>query len=154
MNPSGVPPRGTILAFDYGGRRIGVAVGEREPRTASGLDTVAARDGEPDWAKLDSLVGEWRPVVLVVGVPHHADGRESDTGKAARAFGAALGERYGLPVELVDESLTSREADAELRHQRRSGMLRRRVRRDDSDRIAARLILESWLAQTGHERHD
>lgn len=144
---AGGPPSGTLLAFDYGARRIGVAVGEQEPQTAAALTTVDARDGAPRWDQLDPLVAEWQPVALVIGIPHHSDGTESALAAPARQFAGELGRRYGLPVFSVDESLTSRAADAELREQRKSGMLRRRVRRDDSDRIAARLILESWLVQ-------
>ncbi|MBT8136242.1 MAG: Holliday junction resolvase RuvX [Gammaproteobacteria bacterium] len=145
--PAGGAPRGTLLAFDYGSRRIGVAVGELSPPTASAFATIGARNGQPQWEQLDQLIEEWRPVALIVGIPHHADGSESPVGAAAREFGAALEQHYSLPIHFVDESLTSRQADAELREKRKRGMLRRRVRRDDSDRIAARLILESWLAR-------
>jgi len=146
-HPPGGPPRGTTLAFDYGTRRIGVAVGDCIHATASALLTLKARDGVPPWNELDALVAEWQPVTLVVGIARHADGNESTMGTLARTFAATLEERYGLPVELVDESLTSRAADAELRELRKSGLLPRRVRPDDSDRIAARLILEAWMAR-------
>lgn len=139
------PDTGTVLAFDFGLRRIGVAVGECGPGTASALATISAHDGEPDWAALDALLAEWRPVALVAGLPHHRDGTESDLAPAVRAFAAALGRRSGHEVELIDESLSSRAAREELRTKRRSGMLRRRVRRGDADAIAARLILESWM---------
>ena len=145
--PSGAQPSGTTLAFDYGARRIGVAVGDCALATASGLTTLTARKGEADWAALDALIVEWHPSTLVVGLPHHVDGNESTMGAQVRVFAAALETRYKLPVELVDESLSSRAANAELRRMRRSGMLRRRVVRGDTDRIAARLILEAWMAR-------
>ena len=145
-SPPGGPPRGTTLAFDYGARRIGVAVGDRLLATASALTTLGARNGEADWVALDKLITEWEPLTLVVGLPHHADGSESAIAAQAREFAARLESRYQLPVALVDESLTSRAADAELRDQRRSGVRRRRVAVGDSDRIAARLILETWLS--------
>ncbi|MDH3647127.1 MAG: Holliday junction resolvase RuvX [Gammaproteobacteria bacterium] len=145
--PSGGPPSGTTLAFDFGARRIGVAVGDRTLASASGLTTLKARNGEADWVALDALISEWQPGVLVVGLPQHADGNESSMGAHARAFATSLETRYNLPVDMVDESLTSQAANAELRRLRRSGMLRRRVARGDSDRIAARLILEAWMAR-------
>ena len=148
--PPGGPPRGTILAFDYGTRRIGVAVGDYIHATASALLTLNARNGVPLWNELDALVAEWQPVTLVVGIARHADGNESTMATLARAFAATLEEKYALPVELVDESLTSRAADSELREQRRTGMLPRRVRPQDSDRIAARLILEAWMFRRNH----
>ena len=145
--PFGGPPRGTTLAFDYGARRIGVAVGDRLHATASALTTLPARNGKADWVAMDTLIAEWEPLTLVVGIPHHADGKESAMAVQARDFAQSLESRYELPVDLVDESLTSRAADAELRQGRRSGMLRRRLKPGDSDRIAARLILEAWMAR-------
>ena len=151
--PSGAPPSGTTLAFDYGARRIGVAVGDRRHATASALTTLRARDGIADWTSLDGLIAEWEPQSLVVGIPHHADGSESAMAVKARDFALCLETRYKLPVHLVDESLTSRSADAELRQKRRSGLLRRRVSRGDSDKIAARLILEAWMARLDEQQN-
>lgn len=143
--------RGTTLAFDYGTRRIGVAVGNGLLATASALTTLNARKGATDWTALDKLIAEWQPLTLVVGVPHHADGKESALSAKARGFASNLESRYQLPVALVDESLTSRAADAELRDKRRSGALTRRVNPGDSDRIAARLILETWMNNPDHK---
>ncbi|MBT8131089.1 MAG: Holliday junction resolvase RuvX [Gammaproteobacteria bacterium] len=142
------PSGGTILAFDFGGRRIGIAVGELSLSSASALTTIRAQRGEADWPALDPLIAEWQPVTLVVGLPCHKDGIESVSSKMARQFAEHLQTRYKLPVELVDENLTSRAADAELRQLRRSGLMRRRVTQGDNDRIAARLILETWMNQT------
>lgn len=144
---SGGSPRGTTLAFDYGARRIGVAVGNCQLATASALTTLNTRKGVTDWHALDQLIREWQPLTLVVGIPHHADGKEGALATRIREFASGLESRFDLPVAFVDESLTSREADAELREKRRSGTLRRRVSPGDSDRIAARLILETWMAQ-------
>ncbi|NND59080.1 MAG: Holliday junction resolvase RuvX [Gammaproteobacteria bacterium] len=139
-------PRGTLLGFDFGQRRIGVATGEIDPATAAPLATVACHQNTPDWAAIDKLIAEWRPVRLLVGLPHRADGTEGSMAPQCREFATALGRRSGIAVELVDESLSSRSAAAELREHRRSGRMQRRVRRGDTDRIAARLIVETWLA--------
>jgi putative holliday junction resolvase len=132
-----------VLAFDYGLRRVGVATANLHTRTATPLTTLAVGKDLP-WAHLDALIDEWRPGVLVVGMPQ---GSEAAAAVAARVrrFVAALSERYGIPVETVDESLTSAAASAELREGRRSGLLRRRVQKDSVDRYAACHIAEQWL---------
>ena len=136
-----------LLAFDYGSRRIGVAVGQTTTGTASpaGVVTVA---GTPDWAALERCVREWSPTRLLVGLPYNMDGTETLLTGTCRGFGKELSRRFGLPVEFVDERLTSAAAQADLRDARRSGARTRRVTREDIDANAARLILETWLG--GH----
>lgn len=143
----------TVLAFDYGRRRLGVAVGQRAAGgLARGLETLTMRDGTPPWARIDALVAEWQPQRLAVGVAGNMDGSESPMTAACRAFGDVLGRRTGLEVDFVDERLTSLEAREQLREQRASGRRRRRVRSGDIDREAARLIADQWLAEQA--RHD
>jgi len=132
------------MAFDYGERRIGVAVGQTTTGSASPAGVVAAR-GAPDWPDLERCVREWSPARLLVGLPYNMDGTDTVLTSTCRAFAAELERRIGLPVELVDERLTSAAATAELREARRSGVRARRVRREDIDAHAARLILETWL---------
>lgn len=133
------------MTFDYGERRIGVAFANGETLLATPLTTLSARKGEPDWQELGALVAEWQPQVLVIGVPYNMDGSESTLTARATGFADQVGSRFALPTELVDERLTSVEASSELRHQRQTGARKRRVRREDIDRHAARLIAESWL---------
>jgi putative Holliday junction resolvase len=139
------PAARTVLSFDYGLRRIGVAVGNTLTGTAEGLATVAAQDGLPDWRSLDQLVADWRPQELVVGVPYNMQGEDAGIAAAALRFAGELQDRYRIGVHRVDERLTSREAEDELRERRRSGAKTRRVRRGDVDREAARLLLLQWL---------
>lgn len=144
------PERGTttsLLAFDFGLRRIGVAVGQTVTRSARAIATLAAADGEPDWRALEALVEQWSPDLLLVGLPLREDGSESATTAAARRFAGELG-RLGLPVQLIDEVLTSAAAQDLLREQRAAGDRRRRIRKSDVDSMAAVLIAEQWL----HER--
>lgn len=144
-----------MLAFDFGRRRIGLAVGQTLTGTANPAGTLPASDDGPDWLALGRSVREWSPSRLIVGVPYNMDGSDTVLTATCRAFGDELARRFGLPVELVDERLTSVAATAELREARRSGERTRRVRREDIDANAARLILETWLrAQRGrnHER--
>jgi putative Holliday junction resolvase len=133
-----------VMAFDYGARRIGVAVGQSTTASAGPAGVVEVR-ATPDWSALDRCVREWSPSRLLVGLPYNMDGSDTFLTATCRAFAADLERRYGLPVELVDERLTSAAATADLREARRSGARTRRVRREDIDAHAARLILETWL---------
>ena len=141
--PETALPRGYILSFDYGLKRIGVAVGQATTGTATPLETV--RHGrEPDWGAIGRLVADWRPALALVGLPLGVDGEETPMSGAARRFGAALGERFSIPVEYIDERLTSRAAEARFVEQRASGTLRRK-HADRVDAIAAQIMLENWL---------
>ncbi len=146
---SGAPSRERhlILAFDFGRRRIGGACGDTVSRAASPLGGVPAGPRGPQWERVDALLRDWRPAVLVVGLPYNADGSESSAAQAARGFAAELGRRYALPVELVDERYSSLEAAARLRGARESGLRRRRVTKVDVDAAAACVILERWLGE-------
>jgi putative holliday junction resolvase len=137
-------PAELILAFDFGERRIGVAIGNTGTRTATAVGVLPAR-GTPDWEAVTRCIRQWSPDRAVVGLPYNMDGSETVLTAACRQFAAELSKRYQLPVDLVDERLTSSAAQADLRDARRSGARRRRVRREDIDANAARLILETWL---------
>ena len=123
------------MAFDFGTTKIGVAVGQQITRTASPVAVVKARDGIPQWLAIDRLVEEWQPKVLVVGLPINMDGTESDMSKAAARFSRRLHGRYGIRIELMDERLSTFEA-------------REFENPDQLDAIAAKLILETWLAES------
>lgn len=127
----------TLLAFDYGRKRIGVAVGQQITQSATPLTTVRARDGKPDWDAINRLIAEWKPDALVVGIPYHMDGSEQEMTRAARRFCRQLEGRYRLAVHQVDERLTSYMVESTLSE---TGELRQ-----DIDPLAARLILEDWL---------
>jgi len=133
----------TILAFDFGLRRIGIAVGQQVTRSAGPVAVIANRDGEPDWLRIGDLVREWQPVRLIVGMPLHGDGSPSEISSLVRSFISQL-DRFGLPVESVDERYTSLEAGAHLKAGRRAGQ-RGRIRKESIDAGAAVLIAERWL---------
>jgi putative Holliday junction resolvase len=138
----------TIIAFDFGLRRIGVAVGQTITASASPLGVVANSDGGPDHARIGALLDEWRPARLVVGLPAHADGTPSDIEKQVRDFIADL-QRYGLPISTVDERYTSIEAEAVLKRARSEGS-RGRVSKEAIDTAAAVFIAERYLAGVRH----
>ncbi len=121
-----------FLGFDFGTRRVGVAVGNSLLRRAQPLKTLALQ-GEARFAAIDALVHEWRPDALVVGVPFHPDGAEHDNTRRARRFGRQLHGRFGLPVSEVDERYTTTEARAD-------GAA-------DVDAASAALILDQFLRQ-------
>ena len=134
----------TILAFDFGLRRIGVAVGQDVTGSASPIGVVANRETGIDHDKIADLVREWRPTGLVVGMPAHADGSPSDIHEHVEAFIAAL-EAYGLPIDTVDERYTSVEAERVLKGARVAGA-RGRISKEMIDSAAAVFIAERYLA--------
>jgi putative Holliday junction resolvase len=136
--------QGVYLGFDFGEKRIGAAIGDSLTRQARPLPAIS-NGRQPDWDKLQKLLIEWRPLGCVVGLPVDLDGNDQTVTALARSFAVQLRTRYGVPVYLVDERLSSRAADAELRSARADGRLNRRVKSGDRDGVAARLILEQWL---------
>jgi len=151
------PPRARrILGFDYGLKRIGVAVGNTATATAQPLPSVAARAGEPDWAALQKHIDDWRPDALAVGLPLHMDGGESGMSRRARAFGRRAGGRFGLAVVFVDERLTTRAAEeylqaaiAETKRKRAPGnTVRAAPQVDRRHGIAAQLIVQAYIDQS------
>lgn len=133
----------SALAFDFGLRRIGVAVGQTITGSATPAGVISALDGVPDWPTLDHLLQDWRPDLLVVGLPYNMDGSEQKMLRRARSFAGDLGQRYPQPVHTVDERLSSHEAQVRLKELRQQG--RRRIKTGDIDCVAACLILESWF---------
>ncbi|WP_369980249.1 Holliday junction resolvase RuvX [Xanthomonas bundabergensis] len=136
---------GTVLGFDVGNRRIGVAVGSSFGSGARALAVVDVHAQGPDWPALDRLHAEWRPHGLVVGDPLTLDGADQPNRKRAHAFARELGARYRLPVVLVDERSSSVEAAKRFAVDRAAG---RKRRRDAAalDAVAAAVIIERWLA--------
>jgi len=134
----------TILAFDFGLRRIGVAVGQDVTGSASPIGVVANRETGKHYDEIAGLIKEWHPTGLVVGMPAHADGSPSDIQEHVDAFIAAL-EAYGLPVDTVDERYTSVEAERALKEARAAGT-RGRISKEMIDSAAAVFIAERYLA--------
>jgi putative holliday junction resolvase len=144
--PPGGAPR-IILAFDFGRRRIGVACGDTVSRTARPQGTVPCGPGGPRWESIDTLLREWQPALIVAGLPYNVDGSDSAMTRAAREFAAEIERRYPLPVVLIDERYSSREAGARLKEARESGLRRRRIDKSDVDAAAACVILERWFIE-------
>lgn len=133
----------SVLGFDFGTKKTGVATGQSITATAAPLAPLAMRDGIPDWLVIERLLKEWQPQALLVGLPLNMDDTESELSRLARKFARRLHGRFNLPVFMVDERLTSRAARELLAEigDRRKGKL------PSLDSTAAVLMVESWLAQ-------
>lgn len=135
------PVEGTLIGFDFGLRRIGVAIGQTITQTASPEAIVNSQDGKPDWEHITQLFEKWQPVAIVVGLPMRLDGTEQAMTQPARKFGQRLSGRYGKPVFFIEEQLSSIEAEQRQANRRKSG---KQAHIDDH---AAQIILENWLQQ-------
>ncbi len=135
----------TILSFDYGHRKIGLAVGNDSVKTATELTTVSSKDGAANWAVLDKIISEWQPSLLLLGLPLNMDGSESEFCKQVRLFGEQLKNRYNLAVDYEDERLSSNHADSFIRQSLNRDQRASKKLQTKRDQIAARLILESFL---------
>jgi len=139
----------TVLALDFGLKRIGVASGDTLTRSARPRGVVANGPSGPDWAALQKHLDDLRPARLAVGEPYNADGSASPLTLKARRFAEELQERCSLPVDLVDERWSSQDAEERLRSARASGLKTRRVSAADVDATAAAVILDRWFDAQG-----
>lgn len=141
-------PDSTVLGFDVGSRRIGVAIGSAYGVNARVLGVVDVRADGPDWAAVQRLVKDWQPHGLIVGDPLTLDGQDQPNRKRAWGFARQLQQRFKLPVLMVDERSSSVEAARRFAHERASGQKRRRDAAN-LDAVAAAVIIERWLAAPG-----
>lgn len=143
----------TVLAFDYGEKRIGVAVGNTLTRHARALTVLENRNREYRFDEIGKLIGEWKPDVVVVGLPMHPDGTPHEMTLLAKRFGNQVNGRFNLPVSWVDERYSSVEAKSRLKT--RGVRMNAKGRYDDIDAEAARVILQQYLdgLSQDHELH-
>lgn len=134
----------TIMGFDFGTKRVGVAIGQTITQTARGLKTLDYESQATFWPSLDRLINEWRPQLLVVGLPFNMDGTEQWITDLARQFGDSLKQHTQLPVTYVDERLTTREARARVFEAGGYQALQDQA----IDAVAAATILESWMGSS------
>lgn len=130
-----LPQPGLVMGFDFGLKRIGVAVGQTISQTASPETIVQSRDGVPDWQAIADLIVNWQPISLVVGLPMRLDGSEQPFTQSARKFGQRLHGRFKLPVYFFEEQLSSHQAQQRLKSADTTNL----------DAHAAQIILENWL---------
>tara|TARA_B100000427_G_C15497758_1_gene590568 strand:+ start:371 stop:793 length:423 start_codon:yes stop_codon:yes gene_type:complete len=133
-----------VMAFDYGLRNIGIAIGQNITKSASTFYSVKAKKGTPDWIRLDAIVEEWRPDLFIVGDPFNMDGTKSNFQKRISKFSLELKKRYEIRVHMMDERLTTKEAKERIMNQ--SNGLKRSI---DEHSISAQIILEDWFRSQG-----
>jgi len=141
VGPAAPSDEATVLAFDFGTRRIGVAIGNTLLRVARPLTTIAEEANAVRFAAVAALIAEWQPALLVVGRPVHADGVEHEMTARALRFARQLEGRFGLRVARVDERFTTIGADGALA----AAGIRASGRKAARDEVAAELILQSWF---------
>ena len=134
-----------MLGFDYGRRKIGIAVGQTSTGFAEGIATIRANSSAGPWLKIGKLITEWQPDALVVGLPLALDGSEPNFAGCAREFARQLHRRFELPVDFVDETLTTEYADTIIRETTASGKRITKRRKSVRDQLAAELILKTYL---------
>ena len=128
------------MAFDFGAKNIGIAIGQEITKTASTFYSINANDGQPDWVELDMIVKEWNPNLFVVGDPLNMDGTRSKIQDSSDKFSTALNKRYDIGIEKTDERLSSREAKERLENIQ-MGIKDSRNKHS----ISAQIILEDWF---------
>lgn len=136
-------PIETVLGFDFGAKRIGIATGQTLTGNANPLQTLTNVNNKPDWDKIESLIKEWKPQALIVGLPYLLDGQETEMTLRADKFSRRLHGRFGLPVFTVSETLSSFEAEDQLKQHKKIG----KQNKGEIDKLAAALITETWLQQ-------
>lgn len=132
---------GTILAFDFGEKRIGIAVGETMLKVAHPLTTIEAEENDIKFSQIASLIQEWRPNLLIVGLPAYLDGEAHSLTQLSKKFAQRLEGRFKLPVKMVDERLSSAEASQSLRDIGINGIKQKAM----LDAVAAQIILQSYF---------
>jgi putative Holliday junction resolvase len=130
-----------VIGFDFGLKRIGLATGQTITGTASPLVTLQAVNQQPDWKSIETQIRQWKPDALIVGIPYLPGGGESDITRATRNFSRKLEQRFNLPVFTIDESLSSYEAEEQLRQDIKIS----KHNKHEIDKMAAAIIVQSWL---------
>jgi len=130
-----------VLGFDFGEKRIGVASGQSITCSANPVTTLPSVNNKPDWSAIELLIQEWKPDALIVGLPFYLDGSKSEMTERAEKFSRQLGGRFHLPIFTHNEALSSFEAEQFLQQKKKQH------NKQDIDKIAAAIIVQSWLEQ-------
>ncbi len=131
-----------LMAFDFGTKRMGIAIGQTLTRSATPLETLTMKNGNPPWDSIQKLIQRWKPEALIVGIPLNMDGTDQPITLTARAFAETLAEKTQLPVHQTDERLTTKSAREQLFSE--GGY--KALQTGQVDAYAAKLILENWFA--------
>ena len=132
----------TVMSFDYGTEKIGIAIGQSISSTAEPLTIIRAKDGIPNWSEITGLTESWRPNYFVVGLPYNLDGSDSKLLQRALKFAKRLNGRFNIPTFGIDERLSSETAKEKYK----IGSLKNTIRKEIDD-VAAQIILETWFSE-------
>ncbi len=141
--PKALPPVTitSVLGFDFGKKRIGIATGQTITSTATPCKTILQIDGNPDWAAIHTEIQQWKPQALIVGMPYHIDGSENKMTAAASQFAYELEKRFQLPVYEINEALSSQQAEQILKKSKKINQ----QNKAEIDKMAAAIIVQRWL---------
>ncbi|MBM23206.1 MAG: Holliday junction resolvase RuvX [Gammaproteobacteria bacterium] len=138
-------PDSVLIGFDYGTKKMGVAIAQCITKTATPLNVLKIKNEKPNWEQLDQIVSDYRPVLAIIGYPGKINKQTSLLADKIEKFGSAIEKHYKMPTILFDETYSTTIARKELRDLRRDGNLSRRIKRGQVDSMAAKIILEQWL---------
>ena len=137
----------TFIAFDFGMTKMGVAIGQNITNTASPLDPMVMRNGNPDWDLVERLIKEYRPITIILGKPKVIDESSETLMKKIKAFKRSLERDFSQNVEWAPEHLTSKDAKEKLKVRRQEGILSRKIMKGQIDSMAAAIFLQDWMNQ-------
>ena len=138
-------PNSVLIGFDFGTKKMGVAVAQCITKTATPLNVLQIKNGYPNWEQLDQIINDYKPDLAIIGYPGRDNKNTSLLADKIEKFGSAIEKHYTMPTILFDESYSTTMARQELRDLRRDGILSRRIKRGQVDSMAAKIILEQWL---------
>ena len=138
----------TFIAFDFGMKKMGVAIGQNITNTASPLDPMVMRNGSPDWDLVERLIKEYRPTTIILGKPKVIDESSETLMKKIKAFKRSLEKDFSQNVEWTPEHLTSKDAKEKLKVRRQEGILSRKIMKGQIDSMAAAIFLQDWMNQS------
>jgi len=137
------------IAFDYGLKKTGVAIGQSITKTASPLTSLSMNKGEPDWSEIDSIIENFKPSCAVFGMPEEFINTDNSLINNIKAFSFEINQRYGISIKFINEHLTSKIAKDQLKEQRQEGILQRQLKKGQVDSMAASIILQEWMNLEG-----
>ena len=138
-------PDSILIGFDFGTKKTGVAIAQCITRTASTLKAVRMKQEHPNWNQLDQIINDYKPDFAVIGSPGRTSQETSALTEKVENFASAIEKRYTMFTELFDESYTTRLATEELKNQRKTGILNKKIKKGQVDSMAAKILLEHWL---------
>ena len=138
-------PDSVLIGFDYGTKKMGVAIAQCITKTATPLNVLKIKNETPNWEQLDQIVNDYKPDLAIIGYPGKNNKQTSLLADKIEKFGSAIEKHYKMTTILFDETYSTTIARQELRDLRRDGTLSRRIKRGQVDSMAAKIILEQWL---------